>query len=324
MRRHRYSSAAAVLAIVAVTSACASTSDRAATDAINSLRSETTTSSTTTPTTTNPPAQCDDPTASYRPQGPLPPPGQMPAGTYMRTIQDRGRLKVGVDENTLFFSYLDPLSGGFKGFEIDLAHELARAIFGNPDAIEFIPVVTKQKVPFVKKGLVDATISVVSMTCDRWRDAAFSSVYYEAYQQILVRKDSTVHGKADLPGKRVCVTRGSSSEKYLNDKIPEAKPRPVETRTDCLVALQEGRVDAVLLPSSILAGLEAQDPTTTLLPEHLQTQPYGIPIALNHPEFVVFVNTLLERWRADGTLARLELQLPENMRTVPPAPKYRD
>jgi hypothetical protein len=58
----------------------------------------------TTSTTLSPnEATCEDNdwrTASYRPVDPLPQPGDMPEGSYMREIQDRGHLIVGVDENT--------------------------------------------------------------------------------------------------------------------------------------------------------------------------------------------------------------------------------
>src|SRR5438876_615153 len=100
---------------------------------------------------------------------PTPAPGQMPPGTFMRTIFDRGRIIVGVDENTKYFSYRDPISGAIVGFEPDLAREIARAIFGDPSKVAFVSVVTDQKVPFVEDGLVDATISVVSASCDRWQ-----------------------------------------------------------------------------------------------------------------------------------------------------------
>jgi polar amino acid transport system substrate-binding protein len=330
MSGRRLAAVATILAVVIATTACASTSDRATQRALAALAAPTT--STSAPPTTAPASgPCTDPTfdptASFRPTGPLPSPGQMPPGTFMRTIFDRGRIIVGVDENTKYFSYRDPISGAIVGFEPDLAREIARAMFGDPTRVEFVSVVTDQKVPFVERGLVDATISVVSASCDRWQQVAFTTTYYETTQRILVRADSTTSGIADLAGHKVCVTLGSSSQKYIAKAMPAARVVPVETRTDCLVALQEGRVDAILLPNSILAGLHAQDPTTKILDELLQKQSYGIPISASHPEFVQFVNSLLERWRADGTLAVLQDKwLPQDLRTDPaaPAPRYRD
>ncbi len=98
----------------------------------------------------------------------------------------------------------------------------------------------------------------------------------------------------------------------------------VTARTDCLVALQERRVDAILLPNSILAGLQAQDPTTRMLsplPQPEAQNSYGIAVSQNHPDLVRFVNALLERWRTDGTLAALQADsLPPGLRTDPVAP----
>ena len=248
------------------------------------------TTTTEAPTTTIAPGRnfCDDAqypkfdaTASFPWIGTMPTPGEMPEGTALRTIQDQTKLKVGVDENTLFFSTRNPSSGEFEGFEPDLARLIAKAIFGDddPGRVEFVPVVTGNKVAAVVDDKVDMTISVVSQTCDRWEQVDFTTTYYETTQRILVPPESPIHGVQDLEGRRVCVTSGSSSQNYLKKEVPDATIVPVEFRTDCLVALQEDRADAVLLPYSILAGLAAQDPTKTVLPdESLQTQSYGIAI----------------------------------------------
>jgi polar amino acid transport system substrate-binding protein len=330
--RRRLGWACAAFAVAVTVTACTSTSDRAAHRSVAALSEHSPRPAPPTPTTAPPPGDpCTtpdfDPTASFRPTGPPPAPGQMPAGTFLKTIQDRGRLVIGVDENTLYFSYRDPSTGAIVGFEPDLARAIAQAIFGDPGKVEFKPVVTAQKIPYARDGLVDMTISVVSAACDRWRQVAFSTTYYETTQRILVRDDSTIRGLADLPRRRVCVTKGSSSEAFLHQAAPDAIIVAVDARTDCLVALQEGRVEAILLPNSILAGLQAQDPTTKILAGLLQQQSYGIPIANSHPDLVRFVNALLERWRNDGTLAALQAKwLPEGLRTDPaaPAPRYRD
>ncbi len=55
----------------------------------------------------------------------------------MRDIQARGRLIVGVDQNTRLFAFRDTRTGTLQGYEIDLLRKLALAIFGSEDAIEF-------------------------------------------------------------------------------------------------------------------------------------------------------------------------------------------
>ena len=57
------------------------------------------------------------PLESFRPQGALPRPGQMPHGSTMAAIVRRGRLIAGVDQNSYLFGYRDPLSGQLDGLE---------------------------------------------------------------------------------------------------------------------------------------------------------------------------------------------------------------
>ena len=55
----------------------------------------------------------------------------MPAGSTMAKILSRGRLIVGVDQNTYLFGFRNPATGEIEGFDIDIAREVAKAIFGD-------------------------------------------------------------------------------------------------------------------------------------------------------------------------------------------------
>ena len=70
----------------------------------------------------------------------------------------------------------------------------------------------------------------------------------------------------------------------------------------------------------------SRTPTPEILPERIAVQPYGMPIAKGHPEFVRFVNALLERMRDDGSLAALDEKWLGRIRPSPPVPpaRYRD
>ena len=63
--------------------------------------------------------------------GPLPAPGEMPDGSTMAAIRERGRLIVGVSGDTLLFGARNPLTDQIEGFDIDMLKEVARAIFGD-------------------------------------------------------------------------------------------------------------------------------------------------------------------------------------------------
>jgi polar amino acid transport system substrate-binding protein len=250
----------------------------------------------------------------------------MPSGSMMEQIQRHGRLVAGVDQNTLLFGYLKPSTGRIEGFEVDLLREIARAILGDPNAIELKALTTSQRLAAVKSGAVDIVADAVTIRCDRLRDAAFSTVYFDARQRVLVPKNSNARGLADLAGKRVCATTTSTSLQRLERYRPRPIPFPVAQRTDCLVALQEGRVDAIASDDALLLGLKAQDPNTKIVGPPLSDEPWGMAIAHGHPEFVRFVNGVLDRLRRDGTWKAIHRRWIGRFAPTPPPPRphYRD
>ena len=321
-------SAIAVIALGAT--ACSSMSDQATSVSLRPLpKNSPTTTAPPSTTTTLPDDNCD-PTASIRPDGPLPPAGQMPPGSQMAKIQQRGHLIVGVDQGTLNWGYRNPGDGSIRGLDVDLLRAVATAIFGkNADltkVIEFETVTTAERISAVKSGKVDMVASLLTATCDRWADVDFSTVYYNAEQEVLVPADSPVHVVTDLAGKRVCATRGSTSIAKIAQAVPKAKLYPVDTRTDCLVALQEGKVDAITSDNTILASFQAQDGAAdnTRILGALEQEPYAIAMQKGHEDLVKFVNSVLEQMRNDQSLQGLYTYwLGANAPATPPTAHYR-
>lgn len=270
-------------------------------------------------------ADCDR-EASLRP-GPLPSPGAMPPGSTMAAIAERGRLVVGVDQNTQLFGVRNPATGQLEGFDIDIAREIARAIFGDPDRIQLKVVDASQRESFLQSGLVDMVVRTYSITCARKQLVDFSTVYYYANQKILAPKGSGIDSPAALSGKRVCAVSGTTSLA----KLFELNPRPTlvsaTTWTDCLLMLQQGQVDAISTDDAVLAGLKAQDRLNMeMSTSSLGVEPYGIGVKKENSDLVRFVNGVLERIRDDGTWERLyEARLQElGPSPGPPAPRYKD
>ncbi|MDT5016236.1 MAG: polar amino acid transport system substrate-binding protein [Mycobacterium sp.] len=271
-------------------------------------------------------AECDDPEASLRP-GPLPSPGAMPPGSTMAEIAKRGRLIVGVDQNTYFFGSRNPASGQPEGFDIDLAKEIARSIFGDPDRMDPRVVDASQRESALQSGLVDLVVRTYTITCARKESVDFSTVYYYAHQKILAAKGSGIHSAADLSGKRVCAVSGTTSLSRLFALNPRPTLLEASTWTDCLVLFQQGQVDAISTDDVVLRGLAKQDPTVEVVGEDMSVEPYGVGVKKENSDLVKFVNGVLEQIRNDGTWERLydaHLRNSLGPSPGPPMAKYKD
>jgi polar amino acid transport system substrate-binding protein len=239
-------------------------------------------------------ASCDPMRSSIRPSGPP----QVTPGSYMAKIRARGYLIAGVDQNTKRFGFLNPIDGRIDGFDIDMIRAVAQAIFGNPNKYELKAISDDERIPAIQNGSVDIVAHTMTILCDRLQKVDFSSVYFDAHQRVLVLKTSTAHSLSDLRGQKVCATAGSDSLARIEKA--NVIPVPVAYWTDCLVLLQQGDVAAISTDDSILLGLEDQDPWTKLIGPPFSTEPYGLAINKQHPDFVAFVNAVLEQLRTNG------------------------
>jgi polar amino acid transport system substrate-binding protein len=239
-------------------------------------------------------------TASLRPMA-LPAPGNMPPGTFMQEIQDRGRLVCGVSVDKLMVGYLDPRSNQFQGFDVEMCQQVAKAIFGDASKVQFVAVTSAMRIPALKEGRVDLVVSTMTINADRKKDINFSEVYYEAGQKVLVRSDATATGIGDLSDQKVCAAKGSTSVQNITTANPRAQVVEAESYGECLVLFQQSAVNAISTDDVILVGLAAQDPYAKVVGERFTAEPYGMGIAKEHTDFVRFVNAVMQKIKYDGT-----------------------
>jgi polar amino acid transport system substrate-binding protein len=152
----------------------------------------------------------------------------------------------------------------------------------------------------------------------------FSSVYFDAGQRVLVQSNSRAKSIADLGGKKVCATTGSTSIDNIRAASSHPIPVAVPYWTDCLVLLQQGDVAAISTDDSILAGLAAQDPWTKIVGPVFSSEPYGLAISKQHPDFVQFVNAVLQQMRTDGQWAASYARWVGTPVPAPPPARYKD
>ncbi|MEI7914049.1 MAG: glutamate ABC transporter substrate-binding protein [Mycobacteriaceae bacterium] len=262
-----------------------------------------------------------DRTASLRPF-----PARTQADAAVASIRKRGRLLVGLDIGSNLFSFRNPISGEITGFDVDIAGEVARDIFGTPSAVEYRILSSADRITALQNNTVDIVVKTMTITCARRTQVNFSSVYFTAYQRILAARESPITGPADLSGRRVCVARGTTSLQRVQAISPPPAIVTVVTWADCLVALQQREVDAISTDDAILAGLVEQDPYLHIVGPNMAEQPYGIGVNLTNTGLVRYVNATLERIRTDGTWDTLYRKWLAVLgpAPAPPTPRYSD
>ncbi len=260
-------------------------------------------------------------TASLRPFATKP-----EADAAVADIRARGRLIVGLDIGSNLFSFRDPITGEITGFDVDIASEIARDIFGAPSQVEYRILSSEERITALQHSEVDVVVKTMTITCDRRKQINFSTVYLDTNQRILASRDSQIAKVADLSGKRVCVARGTTSLHRIRQIDPPPVIVSVVNWADCLVAMQQREVDAVSTDDSILAGLVEEDPYLHIVGPNMATQPYGIGMNLDNTGLVRFVNGTLERIRRDGTWNTLYRKWLTVLgpAPAPPVPRYVD
>jgi polar amino acid transport system substrate-binding protein len=210
-----------------------------------------------------------------------------------------------------------------------MAREIAKAIFGDPNMIQFKVQTSAQRIPSLQNDEVDLVVQTMTINCERRNDVEFSSVYYVAGQRVLVKKNSGYTGLESLGGKKVCAAKDSTS--LANIVNADVTPKPVGMQvagwTDCLVLLQQNQTEAVSTDDTILAGLRDQDPFTEMVGERFTEEPYGMAMQKNQTDFVRFVNSVLEQLRANGQWLTLYNRWVADLvgpTAGPPAAVYRD
>ena len=320
----RAAAAGAALALLLGLGACSGASG--ADDLGQSAEATPTDEPTEEPTSTGPttPVTCDDAVASYDPLAALPAADALPSGSTMAEIRERGALIVGVSADTLLLGSRNPFTGGIEGFDIDMLREISRAIFGDPDRLQFRVITSGQRLEVLESGEVDLVARAFTITCARWESIAFSAEYYHAGQKVLVAASSEAQGLEDLAGQRVCAPAGTTTLTRLAD-YPEVEAVSAPTHSQCLALFQQGQVEAITGDDTILAGFAAQDPYAVVVGEAISEEPYGIGVPAGNVDMVQFVNTVLAQLVADGTWAQIYDRWLGGLlgpAPVPPTPVY--
>ncbi len=218
----------------------------------------------------------------------------------MEIVQDRGRLVCAGRTDLLGFGYLDPL-GNNIGFDIDLCRAVATAIFGDPNAVEIVPVTAAERGPAIQSGendLLSRNVTWTSTRDSQWGNYTWI-MFYDG-QGFMAPVASGFESALDLGGTTVCVTSGTTTELNLADFFRQnamaLETVVFEDTASVYGAYFEGRCDATTSDKSQLAAIRAgaEDPEAhVILPETISKEPLTPVVPHGDDQWLDLVKTVM-------------------------------
>ena len=165
------------------------------------------------------------------------------ADATLDRIKARGALTVGVILSGAPFGYIDPASQEQKGYNLDIAKELADKLGVK---LETVTVTPPNRVQFLQQGKVDILIANMQYTEERAKVLDYVPTPYDRSGGAAVgRKDSGLKDWSDLKGKPVCVSQGSNFTQPLIEQYG-AEVKALPSQPESLLALQGGNCVAAV------------------------------------------------------------------------------
>lgn len=228
------------------------------------------------------------------------------AESTLDKITSSGKMVMGTRSGSVPFGFIDQ-DNRWVGFSIDLCTEVKNKLeakAGKKINLELKEVTPSNRIPLVANGTIDIECGSTTYTRGRDETVDFSINFFFTGSQLLVKRDSGIKSVADLAGKRVGATQGTTNEKAVREVAPKAQVVVFQDHPSGFLALEQGRIDAYTTDGIILAGLRAKSPnaaTYEVVGDFFTQDPYSFILRENDSKWRDFVNHSLMAMIEDGT-----------------------
>jgi glutamate/aspartate transport system substrate-binding protein len=179
-------------------------------------------------------------------------------------------------------------------------------------AVKLIPVTSQNRIPLVQNGTVDIESGSTTNNLEREQQVAFSDTIFIIGTRLLVNKESGIKDFADLKGKNVVVTAGTTSEKLIREMNQKQNMNmniiSAKDHGESFLTLQSGRAAAFMLDDALLAGerAKAKKPGDWVIVGTPQSkEAYGMMMRKDDPQFKALVDEAIAKAETSGEAAKL-------------------
>jgi cyclohexadienyl dehydratase len=166
-------------------------------------------------------------------------------------ILKRGTLRVGMTGDYLPFTYLDKATSKFRGFDVDMAESLGKALGVR---VKYVQTAWPQLTRDFEADDFDIAMGGISITLERQKKGMFSAPVMREGKTPIARcadkdKYETI-ADIDKPGTRVIVNPGGTNERFARTNIRNAGIRIYNDNVTIFDEIAKGNADLMLTDSS--------------------------------------------------------------------------
>ncbi len=237
------------------------------------------------------------------------------AADTLAKIAAANKITLAYRESSVPFSYLD---GPDKpiGFSVDIANAVVAEVKKKLDKpglqVGLMAVTSQNRIPLITNGTIDLECGSTTNNTARGKDVAFAINHFYTGTRLLVKKSAGVKDYADLKGKKVAITAGTTNmqvvRKYNEEKKLDIDILSAKDHADALLLVESDRATAFAMDDILLFGLKsnAKAPNDLeVVGESLQVEPYACMLPKDDPQFKALVDGVITGLMKSGEFEKL-------------------
>lgn len=233
----------------------------------------------------------------------------------LKKVKDTGSITVGYRESSIPFSYLDN-NGKPIGYAMELCGKVVGAVKADlkmPNLkVNYAPVTSSNRIPLLENGTIDLECGSTTNSVARQKQVSFGPSYFVINVTAAVKKDSGINDFAQLAGKNIVTTSGTTAvpllKKYEKTKDMEFREIYGKDHAESFLLMADGRAAAFVMDDILLAGqiANAKDPAAyKILPGSLRQEPYSMMLRKDDPEFKALVDKTIDGVMKSGEINKI-------------------
>ena len=233
----------------------------------------------------------------------------------LKKIKDTGAITLGYRESSIPFSYLDDKQQPI-GYAMDLCMKVVDAVKADlkmPNLkLNLQPVTSGNRIPQLQAGNIDMECGSTTNSVERQKQVSFGPTYFVINVTAAVKKNSGIKQLADLNGKTISTTSGTTSvpllKKYEKTKAADIKEIYGKDHAESFLLLTQDRTSAFVMDDILLAGQIANSEKPgdyVIIQESLRQEPYSMMIRKDDPQFKALVDKTIGGVMKSGEINKL-------------------